>query len=302
MLRINAEFAGFGPLHGIFITISTVAVFAFFMLQNVDTSRIFGNDIMKIPASMNRAMIILLTIMCIFILIFAFMPWIQNAIEALIAIIVGVILRFFRFLLSLSRRTEYQPIVEDNNPGEPDLFPLFGDEDIVYESVEVNPVLMWVFVGLLLLVLSVLILFALVKLIVFLFKLLKPTHQRIVLNNEVFTETIEKIESTRKKPGKKNRAKRLSYSSLQTESERIKYIYHEYVRRAKLNGLTRDAISDTPIETLDEITRTIKDSRDKKDKTFPPPGNLASAFCKVRYGDCNDTVSEIKACDFLHLR
>jgi hypothetical protein len=295
MLRVNAEFGGFGPLHSIFTAVSTIAVFAFFMLQNVDTSRRFGEDSMKIPASMNRAIITILSVVGLLMLIFTMMPWIQNVIEALIAGLAGLFARSLRFLLSLSRRTDYQSVPDDYSPGDFGLFPLIGDEDIVYEASEVNPVVMWLILGVFLLFLSTLIIFALIKLIPFIFKLLKTKHQRSITYNDVFTETIEKIESTRKKQSKKSRTKRLRYLDLQTERERIKYIYNEYVRRAKRHGLTRDAFNDTPNEILDEVTRSIQESREKRDQSFPQPGNLATAFNTVRYSDCNDSSIGITA-------
>jgi hypothetical protein len=220
-------------------------------------------------------------------------------------LIVGFVvlfIRFLNFLQTFIRQPEYPSFHDDYDPGDFELFPFPGGEDIGQEPYEVNPVVMWLVLGFFLLVLSGLIIFAFVKLIMFAFKLLKAKHQRAIVNSNVFTETIEKIESSRKKRSKKSRAKRLTYSSLMTESERIKYIYYEYVRRAKRNGLTSDTISDTPNVILDEVVRNIQDSSEKKDKDFPLPGNLGGAFCKVRYGDCNDNADEIKACDFLHLK
>jgi hypothetical protein len=301
MLRINAEFGGFGPLHGIFITISTVAVFTYFMLLNIDTARIFGNDNMKIPASMTRAILMILIVVSLIILIFTLLPWIQSAIAALITGIAGLLGRLIRLIVSSLQR-EYQPVHDDYNPVYNDLFPLISDEDNIYDSSEINPIVMWVFLGFFLIILSTLIIFALIKLILFIYKLLKPKHQRGIQDNEVFTETIEKIETARKKRKKRSRNKRAGYSSLQTESERIKYIYTEYVRRAKRNGLTQDETSDTPNEVLDEVLRSIHDSQRNRDKSFPLPGNLGVAFNTVRYGNSNDSEDEINAFDFLHLK
>jgi hypothetical protein len=294
LLRVNAEFSGIGPLHSIFLIISTVAVFTYFMLLHIDTARIFGNDNMKIPASMSRAILLILIVVSLFILIFTLLPWIQNIIVALITGIAGLLARLIRFIFTSLQR-DYQPFPDDYIPGNFDSFPLFSDEDIIYEQSEISPVVMWVFFGLLLLILSVLIIFALTKLILFLVKLLKSKHQRVVMDGEVFTETIERIKSSRKKRIKRNRTKRPRYASLQTESERIKFIYNEYVRRAKRNGLTQNANNDTPNEILGEVVRSIQDSQEKRDKSFPLPGNLGDAFNAVRYGDCNGSSLEIKA-------
>jgi len=298
ILQINADFGGFGPLHGIFITISTVAVFVYFMLLNIDTSRRFGNVNMKIPSSMNRAAITILAAVSLLMLIITLMPWIQNVIEALIIGITGVIMRFFRFLLTSLQR-EYRPVPNEYFP---DSEPLIDDGDIIFESSEVNPVVMWLLIGLFLLVLSALIIFAFIKLILLLFKLLKSTHQRAITDNEVFIETIEKIEQGRKKRIKRSRDKRTRYSSLQTESERIKCIYNEYVRRAKRNGYTQDANSDTPNEVLDEVIRSIQDNQGEQNKSFPLPGNLANAFNTVRYGNFGDNTNKVEAHEFLHLK
>jgi hypothetical protein len=268
------------------------------MLLNIDTSRRFGNDNMKIPASMNHAMITILAAVSLLMLIIALMPWIQNVIEALIIGIAGLIMRFFRFLLTRPQR-EYQDIPNEYFP---DSEPLLDDSDIIYESPDTNPVVMWLLLGFFLLVLSALVIFALIKLSLFLFKLLKAKQQRAIINNEVFTETIEKIKSTRKKRTKQNRNKRPRYSSLLTESERIKYIYNAYVRRAKRNGLTQDTNSDTPNEVLDEIVINLKENQGKQDKNFPLPGKLGIAFNTVRYGNYDDGTDETTSKDLLHLK
>jgi len=119
--------------------------------------------------------------------------------------------------------------------------------------------------------------------VIFIFKLLKKLfiflgsfmREKQELEDFAYIEQVEKI--TRAKKREVLGRRRVRYSSLKTENERIRFIYREYVRRAKGKGFTGDPPSGTPDEILDGIDQTAE-------PPFPHPGRLGGAYNMARYG------------------
>jgi len=109
--------------------------------------------------------------------------------------------------------------------------------------------------------------------------LFKTGRGSVMQSSEVFTEIIEKIAPARKKRTIRDFIREPRYSSLQTDRERILFIYRAYVKRAKRHGYTYNSNSGTANEILDEITQNASPG------TFPLPENLNAAFNAVRYSN-----------------
>ena len=279
LTRHIAETPYFGPYHLVITIFSTIAILAFFIFLNIDNSRQFGEDILRIPSAMNMTSGVVIILLSMLMAVITFMPWIIDFLET-------VLMSIVRFLYNLPGylMVEIESIGEEI-PLEQEEFPFLEETDPSGEPRPVPMIIVWILVGLSGLALFGAIVFAFIKLILFIFKLFKTKQQQTIFDNEVFTETIEKIVPTRKIRTVRNFFKRPRYSSLQTERERIIFIYNEYVRKAKRNNLTFDSTSDTPNEVLNEIAGNISE------KPFPLPENLASAFNTVKYGNNIDPVA-----------
>jgi len=265
--------ADYGFQFHILVAVSTFSVLSYFVLLNIDVSRQFGMDMLNIPGTTKRAVIIVIAVVIAFMLVFTFMPWILQAVEAFLLLIRNAIIG----LLSLIPSSD-DPIPANGSGGEDPFLFIEGDEGASETSIFAR-IFMWIIVGLSILAMFAAIIFALVKMILFIFRLFKKRHQRVAINSEVYIETIEKITPTRKKRALRNYFRRPRYSSLRTERERIAYIYSEYVKRAKNKGLTRDYANDTATEVLDEVESNLKD------ETFPLPENLATLFNTAIYSN-----------------
>jgi len=264
-----------GQLFDILIAISTFSILSYFMILNIDASRRFGVDVIKIPGTTKRVMLVILAIFCILVILLSIMPWIVEALETLLSIVRSLLSQ----LIGIFTFTpEPQPGNLQENPGLP---PFIGAPDPIQEPGLFYHVLMWLSVAILIIVMLFAIIFALVKITLLIVRLFITDHQRKKTNNEVFTETIEKVAPKRKEQKLRSYFKRPRYSSLLTDRERILYIYNEYVRRAKRTGLTHNSLNDTPNEVLDEITKNISES------SFPLPENLSAIFSIARYSDSN---------------
>jgi len=272
-MRLSPFMAEHGHMFNILVAISTFAILTFFIIQNIDASRLFGTDVVKIPSTTKRTVIVVLAVLSVLVVLFSLMPWILEALEALFSVIGNLFLRLFSLITARSGPApEYIPY-------DPDQATLFDDLEPASDSEPriVSPIIMQMAFGLFALIMLVLIVFALVKLVLFVIRLFKVGPQRNKESDDVFTETIEVLSPEKKERRLRNLLNRPRYSSLKTEHERIIFIYNEYIRRAKRTGLTRNDMSDTPNEVLDGITQSIAESN------FPHPENLAVAFNTVKY-------------------
>jgi len=169
------------------------------------------------------------------------------------------------------------PLEEQGQNG----FPIFDLYEPLEESNGADPFLVQLIIGIIIAVFLSFIGFIFFILIRYALRLFGSWQQNISPENEVFTEIIEKITSERKKQKNKGAVKRPGYLSLKTDRERIIFIYREYVKRAKRNGLTADNIFDTPNDILNEIAQKADGSN------FPLPEELKDTFSIARYGNEN---------------
>jgi len=260
-------------LYGILIIISTVSILSFFLIINIDSARWFGPDRLNIPDSMKRSSFIILAIVSVVIALVSFSSIIVEAVKSFFIGIFRLIIALIELLAPSGR------VIETQQPaGDP--FSFFEvDAAPVDEPTYLHPAIIWIIIGISFAVLAALIIFAIVKLVRFLLKLFRTERSGISLGNEVFTEIIEKIAPNRKKRTLRDYVKQARYSSLQSDRERILYIYKAYVKRAKRNGFTHDGIGDTANEVLDEITKNANKER------FPLPDDLNNIFNVVRYSN-----------------
>jgi len=269
--------------------------------MNIDTSRHFGEDILRIPGVMKRTSIIIIIVIGSLMTIIMFMPWILEAIETVLGII-------FRFLYNLPDYLLADiDVPPPSAPAVQDDFPFFIDDEPVSESRPIPMVIIWILIGASALAMIGAIIFALIKIVIFIMSLFKTRSFKSITDSEVFTETIEKISPTRVKRSVRNLIRRPRYSSLLTERERILFIYNEYVKRAKKKGLTSDYANNTATEVLDEITlnaiinENIGKSSGKSTGTsksattgagnYTLPENLAEAFNKAKDSNIDTELS-----------
>ena len=260
-------------LYGILIIISTVSILSFFLIINIDDARWFGPDRLNIPDNMKRSSFIILAIVSVVIALVSFSSIIVEAVKTFFIGIFRLIIALIELLAPSGR------VIGAQQPAADQFFGFEGDAALVDEATHIHPVIIWIIIGASFAVLATLIVFALIKVIRFLIKIFRTERSGISLGNEVFTEIIEKITPNRKKRTLREYVKQARYSSLQTDRERILYIYRVYVKRAKRSGFTHDGISDTANEVLDEITQNANRER------FPLPDDLNKIFNVVRYSN-----------------
>jgi len=273
-MRLSPFIVDHGTQFNILASISTFAVLTFFMLLNIDTSRQFGMDVLNIPGTTKRALIVILVVIIIIMMSLSFLPFILDAIETVLSAVRDFIVWLFSlFPATGDMANDYVP------DGQEELPFMTGEEEPPSEPHIIFQILMWIVAGLSILLMVAMVIFGIVKIILFIFRLFKAKQHKVMTNTEVYTETIEKISAIRKKRSVRNLIKRARYSSLQTERERFIFIYNEYVRKAKKIKLTQDKFSDTPNEVLNEITQNTSDNK------FPHPENLATAFNTAKYSN-----------------
>ena len=273
-----------GQLPVILIIISIFSSVSYFLLNNVNTVRWFSNHRLSIPGSMKRSSFALLSVLCILISVVSLSPWILRAIEAFLSGVVRLIRGLIDLLMSFLQ-TPAQTQLEGNT-GFPPLYEQSaeaGMNELFYR------ILTWLTIAIVIgatAFLAIKLLILLAKLVMRLFRVNQDQKTR---EYEVFTEVIEKIEPGNKKRAPRRYTRRPRYSSLQTERERILFIYNEYVRRAKRYGLTQNKDSDTPNEILCEISQNLNNDR------LPMPDDLGLIYNTVRYND--DVISNTIADD-----
>jgi len=273
-----------GQIFSILLAISTFSILSYYMILNIDTSRRFGVDVIKIPRTTKCVMLVILAIFCLVVILLSVMPWIVETLETLLLIVRNLFSQFFG-LFTLN--ADLSPDQIQETPAAP---PLFSGVD-EYEPLREPGLLYHIIMRLSMVVLVILMLTAfvlmLVKLTVLIIRLFNKDQQRKKANNEVFTETIEKVAPKRKDREKRRYFKRPRYSSLLTDRERVLYIYSEYIRRAKRIGLTHDNLNNTPNEVLDEITKNISKS------SFPLPEYLSVIYNIARYSYPNTEITGV---------
>ena len=266
----------------ILIIISTVAVLSFFLILNIDNARWFGPDKLSIPVSVKRSSFVILAVVGAVITLISFSSFIIDALGSLIRGIFLLIDSLLGLFASNGQLYEEQPYPADG------MRPFDGDFS-AFEPASVNPVLTMIVAGIFFAVLIALFTFALIKFIKYIVRLFKSGRSTGTTESGVFSEVIEKIVPNRKKRSLREYIGQPRYSSLQTERERILFIYRKYVKRAKQSGFTQNDISDTPYEVLEEISGNASGER------FPLPENLGAVFNAARYG--NDSSFPVTADD-----
>jgi len=283
-LQRSPFMAEHGQLFSILTAVSSFSILSFFMIQNIDSSRRFGVDVIKLPSTTKRVMLVIIAIFCIIVILLSVLPWITEAFDALLSFARNILSQ-----LSGIISFDFDPL-PGQRPVPPPQPPLIvePDEDApISEPGLLYQIIMRVSLVILIAFMLFALIFALVKFTIFIIKLFKTDRQRPQINSEVFTETIEKVLPNRKEQKVRSYFKRPRYSSLLTDRERIFYIYKEYVRRAKRSGLTHDSLNDTPNEVLDEITKNVSGSN------FPLPESLSTVFNLAKYGDPVTEITEV---------
>jgi len=273
-------FVYYSRLFNIMTVVSTIAILSFFIILNVDAARWFGSDGLNIPDAMKRTSLIVLAVVCAFIAILSISPWLVEVGGTILNTISGMISNFFSFLFNLISNEPQQEmyIPPPEELGQNGLLFLDLDEPLE-ESRGVNLFSVQLVIGIILAALLSLLGYILFMFIRYVLRIFGKWQYRASPENDVFTEVVEKITSERENRKSKGFIKHPGYSSLKTERERIIYIYREYVRRAKRNGLTSDSISDTPNEVLEEVSQNISEN------SFPLPQELGLVFNTVQYGN-----------------
>jgi hypothetical protein len=276
-------------LLNIIIAVSIFSSVSFFLITNVTTVRWFSIYCLSVPRSMKRASVILLSVVCVLIAVVTLSSWIFSAVEALINGIINVIRAIAEFINNM---LDTMAVEQPAGVGAPELPPILDTPvEEGRESIFLI-ILNWI-VGILTICGFLFLLYTLIKKIARFFIWLFRGRQsnNVTLESEVFTEVIEKIAPDLKKRAARRFNRQPRYSSLLTERERILYIYNEYVKRAKRRGFTRDGLSDTPNEVLDEVAQSIGDG----EEAFPLPDGLGAVYNAVRYGDVDVTgANELK--------
>jgi len=98
-------------------------------------------------------------------------------------------------------------------------------------------------------------------------------------DNIAYTTVVEKLGTARIKRSRPGGGAGLQprYSMLRTEAERVRFIYREYVKRARRGGMTDDRPGGTPNDILCDIAANAPDG-------FPLPGSLGDTYNAARYG------------------
>ena len=260
------------------IIFSVYAVLSFFMINNIDNARWFGTDRLKIPNAMKHSAFVLLAILGVLTAALSFSTLILSVLETIFDSIAVLLRSLAEFLTGMLRSdAPFQDTPAD--------MPFLPEPD-EYTEPSGTPRAMMV-TGYIMLTVTAAV--AGVLVLIGLFFILRALVRFILTNREddeiqqaVFTEVIEKITPGRDKRAAKRRGRRQRYSSLQTERERILFIYREYVRRAKNNGLTGDHPGDTANEILNEIIENAGG------RNFPLPDGLGIAYNAARYSDDYD--------------
>jgi len=265
----------YGSLLSVFIIVSTISMLALFIVLNVDTARWFGMDGLSIPGTMKRSSLIIIVIVSVAITAMSFSSII---IETLSAVITGFF-RLIYYLLSLLPLG----LLAEGVPQHPSDIPFVSGSQPSEPSI-IMMIISWIAIIAFLILFAGLIVFSIVKLVKYLIKLCMSEQNKATIRSEVFTEIIEKIEPLRKKRAPRSYIRQPRYSTLLTDRERIIFIYREYIKRAKRNGLTGDSLSDTPSEIIEEIAANISENN------FPPPEGLDKAFNTANYSN-NDLIN-----------
>jgi len=262
------------------IIFSTFAVLSFYLTDNIDAARWFGTDRLNIPETMKKSAIILLTVTGLFVVILSYSSWILSAVEAIfnaVTALIGLLLRFLASLVTLSG----QEGAVRNVFGSDELPEFLEEIENTAPPSRLLIIFGMVVTGILMTAAVVLVLYALFLLVRMLVRILMRYIKNRQGNDEtqsvVFTEVIEIIKPGRGKRISRRRAGKIRYSSL-TERERLIFIYHEYVKKAKKSGYTADHTADTPDEILNEIVLNVEADK------FPLPDGLGTAFNAARYG------------------
>jgi len=292
----DGAFVRYDHILNISMVISLFAALSFFMINNIDSVRWFSSSRLKIPQIMKRSSIVFLAIIGIMFVALAFASWIARAIGMLINGLIGLIQSLFDLIANVLQDPyiPYQyPLPPDNSVTVP---PNMYEPRAEVEGA--SSVIGNILIGLIVIALVGAIIFGIIKLSVRILKILlqhsKAREEIGVSESAVFTEIVEKLTPIIKKKMIQNREKQPRYSSLLTERERILFIYREYVRRAKNNGLTQDKCSDTPNEILEEIAEKANG------QNFPHTGELGTIYNTARYS--NGDISNASSADELKRR
>jgi len=273
-------FVGHEYVFAISMIISLFSILAYFLISSVDSIRWFNKSRLQIPATMRRSSILLLVGIGFIFAILASISWIARVFDMIISSIIELIRSLHNFitnaLQNLIPEQSYQPPM-------PDALPMFPE---IYESAEesgvihiIANILFWILVIALVVSITVSLVLLFIRVLKLIQRYIKTWKPADMLENDVFTEVVEKSVFIRKATKLRRYERKPRYSSLMTERERILFIYHEYVRRAKRNKLTIDNFSDTPSEVLEEIAGNVKE------KAFPEPKGLSTAYNIARYSN-----------------
>ena len=272
MLNNTVTFNGLEYIFDHSIYISVFSIMLLFFIQNIDRARYFGADKHKLPGDTKRLVLIIIIVLSCLTAGLAFTPIILDAIKTLFNYIKALIAAFFALFKMQNGDGE---TMESGNGGF-----FMGEPGSESNGFGIPPWLAGAIVAVLFAAGLSFLLFKLAILIIRLVKhLLKLMRKTIPGESIAYTTVVEKIGPKRRRRSepKNLTVARQRYSSLRTEAERVRYVYREYVKRARQAGLTDDRPSCTPNDVLGEIDANTDDY-------LPPPGELGDKYNAARYG------------------
>ncbi|MDR0324509.1 MAG: hypothetical protein LBI19_00250 [Oscillospiraceae bacterium] len=264
--------------------LSVFSVLTFLVALNMDESRRFGESRLPIPPATQRTAAAVIVSGGLLIAVVSFSPLIARLFQFIFGGLRMLISAFSGFIASLftGEETVALPPPEPEPVEITSLPELLGEEPGGFDIPE------WLITAIAIIAMTVFVGFLLFQCVKLLIKLFKHLMERINMNwNEDdvgYTEIVEAMERERLK-NTRTRLPRLRYKGLKTERERVRFIYREYVKRAKRGTLTYDRPAETPKEILSEIGIKAEDAG------FPPPEGLDDAYNAARYGGEETAVS-----------
>lgn len=260
------------------VYVSAFSALSFFILSNVDRARRFGADRLRIPRAMKRHTAAMIAICGTLIAAFSFSPLILAALGAVLRGVRTAFLAVVGFIVSLLSRISFNFAELPPEEGAEGGFDFGVPDDMAGADI---PWFFHIAAFLTVAFAALFFLFMLIKLLLWMYGQLKQLfYTRGRREDIAYTEEIEKIGTGRKKRRSVFRGfkPRLRYPASAPERERVKFIYREYVRRAKQAGYTGDCSGHTACEILAEVEKNAAGS------VFPRPDGLAPAYNAARYG------------------
>jgi hypothetical protein len=270
------------------IYVSVLAALSFFIINSVDNARCFGVDRLKIPRTMKRHTVMMIAVCGLIIAALSLSPLLVAAFEAIwggVVFLLSAISDFLEYFFS--QLTVPSEGIEEVAAGRPaDMPPLPEDEVIP------DPIPGWLLTAMSVFIIGLTVfsvLFMAAMLFTALYKYLKKifTRQTGWEDDFAYVEIVEKADRIRKKRRGRPRKLKLrpKYPAGASERERVRFIYREYVGKAKSAAYTTDPPGGTPGEILYGIGQKAAGS------DFPQPDGLGSVYNAASYGHSNTEVA-----------